>query len=248
MTTYYHDPLTAAEASSLVEVNERFGDLDAAIYGIGLQFGKSITAIAGENLGNRGAAYLNLADSKIYLMDNDASGPKAGRIRGFVDGGVLSGATATLVISGFLDGFSSLSPYAPIYVSSVAGGITQTRPVPSSGGSQVFVADMGFAVSADSIFIQPKPISYQLRDAVILNEVLTVIHPADARPYLRVLSANVVVSSVESTVVLDWWTSTFADMVNRYGDGSGADLSTKTSFKCLKAAGFADITVCVDLP
>jgi hypothetical protein len=47
---------------------------------------------------------------------------------------------------------------------------------------------------------------------------------------------------------VDWWGSALADMVNRYGDGSGADLTTKTTFKCKAAAGFSDVTIVVELP
>jgi hypothetical protein len=46
-----------------------------------------------------------------------------------------------------------------------------------------------------------------------------------------------------SFVSVDWWSSTNADMVNRYGDGNGANLDTQTTFKCLRAAGFDDVTV-----
>jgi len=44
-----------------------------------------------------------------------------------------------------------------------------------------------------------------------------------------------------------WWSSTFADVVNRYGDSAGSDLDTKTVFKCLKTAGLDDVTVDVVL-
>jgi hypothetical protein len=44
-------------------------------------------------------------------------------------------------------------------------------------------------------------------------------------------------------VRVDWWTSTNADMVNQFGDTSGADVDIKTTFKCKAASGFADVTV-----
>jgi len=44
-------------------------------------------------------------------------------------------------------------------------------------------------------------------------------------------------------VNVDWWSSTKADMVNQFGDTSGVDIDTKTTFKCKAAAGFADLTV-----
>ncbi len=44
-------------------------------------------------------------------------------------------------------------------------------------------------------------------------------------------------------VMVDWYTSTRADMVAQAGDTSGTDVDTKSTFKCKAAAGFADITV-----
>jgi hypothetical protein len=44
-----------------------------------------------------------------------------------------------------------------------------------------------------------------------------------------------------------WWGTSHADLVNRYGDGSGADENTKTTFKNLLDAGFDDVTLVVEL-
>lgn len=201
MTTHYHEPLTAAEASDISEINERLGDLDEAIYSAYFAAGSFITATLGEDGGDRNPAYLNLADNKIYLMDADASGPKAGKIRGFLDGSGLTGQTGALVISGIMDGFSGLTPYASVYVSTTLGGITQTRPAPTLGGSQIFVAEMGFAIAADTIFVNPKPILYMLRNAMALNATLTVLHPTDVRPYRRQLAAYYVESETGAALV-----------------------------------------------
>ena len=48
-------------------------------------------------------------------------------------------------------------------------------------------------------------------------------------------------------VNVDWWSSTKADMVAQAGDSGGADVATKSTFKCKLAAGFADIVVEVTL-
>jgi hypothetical protein len=50
-----------------------------------------------------------------------------------------------------------------------------------------------------------------------------------------------------SDVAIDHWASTNTDLSNRYGDGAGANLTTQTTFKCLLAAGFDDITLVVVL-
>ncbi|MDQ7027564.1 MAG: choice-of-anchor R domain-containing protein, partial [Anaerolineae bacterium] len=44
-------------------------------------------------------------------------------------------------------------------------------------------------------------------------------------------------------VMVDWWSSTRADMVAQAGDSGGADGDTKSTFKCKASAGFADVTV-----
>ncbi len=56
----------------------------------------------------------------------------------------------------------------------------------------------------------------------------------------QVIAGNV---SYINPVKVGWWSSSLADMVNQFGDSSGAAIDTKTTFKCKAAAGFADIVV-----
>jgi hypothetical protein len=178
----------AAPVTDEGDLNDRFQEKEDYFLGL-LENGKDgqrwIEALSGEILADRDAAYLSLADNKIYKMDSDAAGPKAGHIRGFVAGGVASGVTAKLVIGGSLDGFTGLTAGGAAYVGTSAGAITQTKPVASLGGAQVMVAEMGLATTTTSIFVRPRKIAYMLRDAVAQNDILTVNHPSDEAGYVR---------------------------------------------------------------
>jgi hypothetical protein len=48
-------------------------------------------------------------------------------------------------------------------------------------------------------------------------------------------------------VMVDWWSSTKADLVAQAGDSGGSNVATNTTFKCKAAAGFSDLTVEVTL-
>jgi hypothetical protein len=237
MTTHYHEPLTAAEASDISEINERLGDLDAAIYSASVRAGGFLQATLGEDVGDRNAAYLNLADNKIYLMDADAAGPKAGKIRGFIDGTGFTGNTGTLVISGILNGFTGLTPFATVYVSTTLGGITQTKPSPSLGGGQLFIAELGFAISATEIFINPKPIHFMLRDAMALNDTLTISHHADILPYQRNPTAYIVETQAGAT--LESYASANQDSNVALSDATPA---TYTADLCTGGTAIGDMT------
>jgi hypothetical protein len=184
-----YTPLSGADIPFQASTwNTRFQSIEdyfLALIGSGAATQTSLQAEAGEGLGDRSPAYINLSDNKIYQMDSDAAGPKAGTIRGFVDGTTTTGNTATLVIAGLMDGFSSLSGIAPVYVGTIAGTITQTKPAPSSGGSQVMIAEMGISIAADTLIVRPRPIQYQKRDDLALNASLSVQHHTDASGYLR---------------------------------------------------------------
>lgn len=52
----------------------------------------------------------------------------------------------------------------------------------------------------------------------------------------------------DSGVLVGNWISTKTDVVNRYGDTSGENQDTKTTFKCTLGDGFDDITCIVELP
>jgi hypothetical protein len=146
---------------------------------------RTFDAEAGEGLGDRAPAYLDLSDGKIYQMDADAAGPKAGTIRGFVDGTTTTGNTATLVIGGEMDGFTGLTALQVVYVGTTAGTITQSRPNPSLAGSQVMIAPMGLAIATDTVIVAPNKIQYQKRNAFSDDDTLSIQHHADTNGYLR---------------------------------------------------------------
>lgn len=197
MTTYYHDPLSSADAASLLSLNTRFSDLDAAIYNTNILISNSLTALAGEGLSDRAPAYINPSDGKIYLLDSDATPARAGVIRGFVDGAVLINTQATLVIRGIMDGFSGLTAMAEVYVGTTAGAITQTRPSPTLDGNQIAIMPMGYALDTDLVFVSPKPIQYQKRIAASDNETVTVQHHSDERGFQRNVWAYITESGAE---------------------------------------------------
>lgn len=264
MTTYYHDPLLTADAASLAAINIRFSDLDEAIYNADSRFGRSVPATAGENLGNRSAAYIDPDDGKIYLMDADATPVRAGAIRGFVDGTTLVNNTATLVIRGRLDGFSNLTANARIYAAASAGTITQTRPSPTFGGNQIMIAPLGYAINSSTIFIAPEPISYQLRDAMADNETLSVLHHADEAGYTRKVSAyfneptaiseaTYSSSNQDSAAALQGAsgaggtvTITATGSSNRIGDTSGVERWQSQSFLIVNAGILSQFTFELD--
>jgi hypothetical protein len=171
--------------AALNDVFQEKEDYFLGVLGVGQNVQQRVSGTAGETLADRAAAYLNLADNEIYLMDSDASGPRAGILRGFVDGGALPGADATLVISGLMDGFAGLTGYSPVYVGTTAGSITQTRPIATLDGNQIMIAEMGFSVGTDTVFVRPRPIQYHLRAAFSDNETKTIVHHADAEGYTR---------------------------------------------------------------
>src|SRR6185503_12261439 len=99
-----YTPLSGADLLlTLASFNTRFQSIEdyfLALVGSGAATQTTLQAVAGEGLGNRAPAYIDLSDNKIYQMDSDAAGPKAGTIRGFVDGTTTVGNTGTLVIAG----------------------------------------------------------------------------------------------------------------------------------------------------
>lgn len=187
---------------TLAAINTRFQSVEdyflAQLAGGATQL--KVSFEAGESLGDRNAGYLNLSDNKIYKMDSDASGPKAGTVRGFVDGVTAMGATATLVIGGLMDGFSSLTIGAALYAGTTAGSVTQTRPAPSLEGSQLMIAELGFAAAADTVLVRPRPIQYQKRAALSDNETISISHHSDAAGYTRKPMAYYIESEAGTTL------------------------------------------------
>lgn len=181
-----YTPLSGADVPiTLGGLNMRYQEFEDYILSLGSAGQTTITATAGEGLADRAAAYLNLSDGMIYQMDADAAGPRAGAIRGFVDGAVSSSASAMLVLGGVMDGFSGLTALLPVYVAASAGTITQTRPVSSSGGAQIMIAEMGLATATDTVYVAPKKIQYHKRNSFADNDTLTVQHHSDPSGFRR---------------------------------------------------------------
>lgn len=190
MTTNYHTPMSVADQPiSLTGLNTRFSDLDSGISGLVSSATTTISGTSGEALADRDACYI-AADGKIYALDPDATPSAAGLIRGFVTSTVAAADLAvSLVIGGLLDGFTGLSAGQPVYVDTLAGAITQTKPTATLDGSQVAIIQMGFAVTADSVLIRPAPIQYVKRAALVDDETLEIEHYSDDGIYRRELFA-----------------------------------------------------------
>lgn len=185
MTTNYHTPLSGADLPlALISWNTRFSDLDSAISNLANSSTDGITVTLGESVSIRQAGFIDPADGYGYLLDADSTTPRAGVIRGFWTATESSGPN-TLQVSGVLAGFSGLTAGEPVYVDTTAGSITQTRPSPTSGGSQIAIMQMGIALSSTQILIRPAPIQYQKRDAMAQDDTLTITHHDDDRGYLR---------------------------------------------------------------
>lgn len=105
----------------------------------------SATIVAGEALtaGNLVNIYSDAGTFKVRQADADIAGEEA---HGYVTSSVSSGANATVYFSGIITGLSGLSP-GIVYLSSTAGGVTNTAP--STSGKTV--QKVGVAVSATSI-------------------------------------------------------------------------------------------------
>ena len=197
-------PLSGADQPlTLADLNTRYQSIEDYFLALIAAGGnlRTLVAPAGEGLADRAPAYLDLSSGEIFQMDADAASPKAGIIRGFVDGVTLTGNDATLVVAGSMGGVSGLTALQMVYVGTTAGTITQTRPSPVSGGSQVMIAPMGLATAVDTVNVAPNKIQYQKRDAFADNDLLTVQHHADERGYLRDVWAYVteVDAAVEAT-------------------------------------------------
>lgn len=145
-----------------------------------------VTGTAGETLAQRDAVYL-ASDNTWYKIDTDATAAvKAGVMRGFVtqSGGIASGSTGTIRITGEVSGFSSLTAWGEVYASTTAGGYTQTRPAVTDGGGQIALVRLGIATSTTTIWCYPYPVYFVKRETLGNGDTLTIEHysdPADRR-------------------------------------------------------------------
>ncbi|PSN80999.1 hypothetical protein C8B47_03730 [filamentous cyanobacterium CCP4] len=161
-----------------------------------------ITGTAGEDLDLRDYVYLDESSGTWFKVDTDATPVKCGRIRGVVnDAAILSAASGSIRLIGEVSGFTGLTAWQPVYASTTPGGITQTRPSPVSGGAQVAIVEIGFAVSTTNIVIMPQQlVQYMKRDNALANDAtLTLQHHADEMGHKRRASAYIGSSEAGST-------------------------------------------------
>jgi hypothetical protein len=119
-----------------------------------------IKALAGENLNAKETVYLSIGASdsgrtsgSAYKLD--ASNDNRIEFVGFVKETVLSGATAKIVTSGILKGFTGLSVGQPVYLNPNTPGVyTQTDPSDSSYNAR-WVIKLGTAISSTQVLINP---------------------------------------------------------------------------------------------
>lgn len=141
-----------------------------------------LTVTAGEDLIERDFVFLNESDGEWYKIDIDAAPVLCGRLTGCVNesGGISEDATGSVRTFGEVTGFSGLTAWNRVYAHSTAGGHTQTKPSPSSGGAQVAVVEMGMATSATAIFVNPGTVEYMKRNSVTNGGLITIEHHSDA--------------------------------------------------------------------
>lgn len=147
-----------------------------------------LTATAGETLALRDMVYLDESSGTWFKLDVDAtSSIKAGALRGCVNeaGGIASASTGSVRILGEVSGFTGLTAWTRVYGTTTAGSYTQTRPAVSDGGSQIAIAEMGYAVSTAIIFIDPKPVIYAKRETLANDGTMTIEHHSDAQTRKR---------------------------------------------------------------
>lgn len=171
-----------------------------------------VTGTAGEGLSERDYVYLDESSGTWFKVDIDATPILCGRVRGVVNeaGGILSASTGSIRLIGEVSGYAGLTAWQPVYAHSTAGGITQTRPSPVSGGAQVAVIPIGIAITATNIVVLPQqPAQYMKRDTVANDGTLTITHHTDEMAHLR--RAFAYIGSSESGAVAVQYASSNQD-------------------------------------
>lgn len=195
-------------------------------------FALDITGTAGEDLAIRDMVYLNPSDNKWYKQDSDATGAVAmGFTRGCVTEAISTDATGTIRLYGVVPGFSSLTAGARVYASTTAGGYTQTKPTASTGGAQIAISDMGFAVSVTQVFVRPKALRFVKKASLNNTDTLTIEHPVDAPAYQRKVRVLIDNTTYHTQALCGEWGTALAIFENRFDDGSLADPTTKTHIR-----------------
>lgn len=202
-----------------------------------------VEGTAGETLAVRDAVYLASADNKWYKIDTDADPIKLSFIRGMVEeaAGIAADAVGTIRLSGSLSGFTGLTAWGEVYASTTAGGYTQTKPT-SSGGVQVAIVRLGFAISTSTMIVEAKahPVTFMLRNSSIADDAtMTLKHYSNPIGHDRKISVlQTVTLSVsrltdyggdsptgvkDSDVSLERYTTIF---VNQTGSGTASASSS----------------------
>jgi len=94
--------------------------------------------------------YVQHADANVMAVESASRG--IGIVTSSRDGetSVTSGDRCTVTVFGPVEGYSSMTPGEPVYVSGTAGRLDQTKP---TGGA--FQRPIGHALSATCIFVNP---------------------------------------------------------------------------------------------
>jgi len=191
-----------------------------------------LTATAGETLALRDMVYLDESSGTWFKLDVDAtSSIKAGALRGCVNeaGGIASASTGSVRILGEVSGFTGLTAWTRVYGTTTAGSYTQTRPAVSDGGSQIAIAEMGYAVSTAIIFIDPKPVIYAKRETLANDGTMTIEHHSDVQTRKRDVRAYVG-TTVAGSVVAEYADTNQDDEFTLVGfEGAGGTLDFDAS-------------------
>ena len=207
---------------------------DGAAGGGGASGAVDVEGTAGENLSVRDAVYLNPSDSEWYQIDADADPPEMSAQRGMVEesGGIASSSTGTIREFGVLGGFTGLTPFAPVYASTTAGGYTQTKPTVTDGGGQVALCVLGYAISATEIFITSNDlVRFLERESLAQDGTLTIKHYSDAAEQTRKTFGYLSSSAEESlTSYSDTNQDADVELQGRNGAGSTTDVNATGDF------------------
>lgn len=144
----------------------------------------TITVTAGEALAERDIVYWTDSTPNAFLADANDLATLAVHF-GIVteSGGISISSTGEVTVFGEISGFSSLDITGDmkLYLDTTAGGLTTTRPVPSSGGAQVAIVELGFVVNATTIFLTPfKEIKYLKLNNLADNASLVIQHAQES--------------------------------------------------------------------
>ncbi len=219
-----------------------------------------VTGDTGESWAIRDALYLNTTSNTWFKIDTDAVPPKIGAIRGVALAAATHPASGQRIRrEGIVGGYSGLTPGAPLYASTTAGGYTQTKPSVSMGDGQIVVCEIGYAISAATAFIdKDAPIEYLNRDWVASGGTLEIVHHSDPEGRTRetsaylasnieVISEQCVTSDTDvplkrratgSTVVIDAAGVTNAVL----GDTAGTDIRLAQQFEVTTTGYVSTIT------